>query len=446
MLYAALKRGRDYLSQTSGATELFDEARNAQRTRHLNPAFDSVLEGNAKFAPELTLLKAAAPAYERDLARARSAVVYLPESEAPFPNFFKSVRDVAPAQKGKAQTPTLEHPTLSDTFRIPTDGIYLRDPQCFLFEEWARLDLQSSSLGNGFEFTAIANSCGRESATVNKTSYVFSIDPERANGRHLYTVSSRLQTKEVEALRSPRAGIALEPRPYLVSEQRVSAANKLLNDPWSDGREYFGTIVTTPQRGTVIGAAGVRSDLRDDPVAEAVRSELENCLFLADAPTVGPSVTLTDFAGIPGHFEEIPQRFDLDAPQLIPAPPPEFFRYASIEMRSDIPILPGGITRKGLAEQIAETLWRALTPDLPTGREGGSPQSSTSLLTPTAWESCRPVASPSPTSIHRQRRGWKPTPQRYTTMRDSGMASPTLLPWCGTLPSSIGSLRALVQM
>ena len=44
VLLAAQKRGRDYLSETSGATELFDEVRHALQDGKLNPLFDSVFE------------------------------------------------------------------------------------------------------------------------------------------------------------------------------------------------------------------------------------------------------------------------------------------------------------------------------------------------------------------------------------------------------------------
>ncbi len=45
-----------------------------------------------------------------------------------------------------------------------------------------------------------------------------------------------------------------------------------------------------------------------------------------------------------------PQSFDLDAPQFIPPPQEKYFRFATIPLRVDVPILPGGISRRGLAE------------------------------------------------------------------------------------------------
>jgi hypothetical protein len=111
----------------------------------------------------------------------------------------------------------------------------------------------------------------------------------------------------------------------------------------------------------LIGKAGVRGDLRDDPVAEAVRTELENSIYLAATPNQGPQITVSDFALA---RTELPSRqFDLDTPQVIASPCENCFRFASVELRTDVPIVPGGILRHGLAGQIADTLWRTLCPD-----------------------------------------------------------------------------------
>ncbi len=93
ILYAALKRGRDYLS--NGAGEFFDEVRSSLIQSQLNPIFDSVLENSGRFAPELAMLDREAGAYARDMERSRKSIVYLPQSEAPSPDFFKSPKEVA---------------------------------------------------------------------------------------------------------------------------------------------------------------------------------------------------------------------------------------------------------------------------------------------------------------------------------------------------------------
>ena len=367
VLCAAVKRGRDYLSETSDATEFFDEVRASLLQNNLNPIFDSVLDGSAVFAPELAMLDRESAAYERDVRRARKSIVYLPQSEAPSPKFFKSPKQVALLQEqGTSHEVDAEHLLLADTFRIPTSGIYLRDPECLLFQEWARLDLENSSLGAGFEFTAIANSHGRPAGTLNHTDYVFSIDPERANGRHLYTVWSRLETREVDALRAREQGpdgpVAFRVAP---GEGQRAATGNLLAEPWFGGPHSSGTVVRTPNRGSAIGPSGTRSDLRDDAIAEEVRTELENPINSAESLVAGPQVTAADLSASKNHHDDGPRKFDLNASLKIPPPQEGYFRFASVRLRADVPIVPGGSAGRGLAEQIGDTLWHVLYPDRP---------------------------------------------------------------------------------
>ncbi len=363
MLLAALTRGRDYLSESSGATEFFDEVRRALQDGKLNPLFDSVLEGSAEFAPELAMLDHEAPAYDRDVLRARKAIVYLPEAEAPSPRFFKSPKEVAlMEQQGTTPDVSAEHLLLADTFRIPTAGIYLRDPECRLFQQWARLDLESAPLNTGFEFTAIADSNGRPAGLVNHADYAFSVDPERANGRHLFTVWSRLETKEVEALRMRReASVAESASPARTSDQHSATLGSLLADPWFGGQSSFGTLVRTPARGTLIGPPGARNDLRDDPIVEEVRTELEGPVYSADSLVAGPQVTILDKSGSRSHEDLAPRQLDLNAALKIPSPPEGHFRFATVTLRADVPIA----SQQVLDRQIGETLWQVLYPGMP---------------------------------------------------------------------------------
>ena len=361
VLHAAMKRGRDFLNATSGATELFDQIRLSIAKNQLNPIFDSVLEGNAEFTPELAMLEREAQAYRRDLQRSRKALVYLPQAEAPTPDFFQHSKRVTrpPSPDG-----TPESLLLADTFRIVTDGVYLRDPECSLFQEWARVDTEASALGAGFEFTAIAYSNRRPQGSVNMTAYIFSIDPERANGRHLYTVWSRLQTEEVEALRL-RQGPSISALPGSRSMHAGSGAlESLLSDPWIGGDSRSSTLVMTPGHGTSIGPPGSRSDLRDDAVVEAVRTELENTVYAAASLVTGPQILVREFAALEAHQDTLRQHFELSAPLELPAPEKGYFRFANVGLRSDVPIDPGrGRAAHLLARQIGETLWHVLYPE-----------------------------------------------------------------------------------
>ena len=359
VLYAALKRGRDYLSETGGATDFFDEVRRCVEERQLNPAFDSVLEGSLQFAPELAMLDRESEAYERDLKHARKALVFLPEAEAPTPDFFEH-------PKKRAGTRELggHGLRLADSFRIASDGIYLRNPECALFKEWARLDIENSVLGRGFEFAAIARSHQPTHAASNASQYEFSIDPQTANGRHLYTVWSRLQADEVEALRAKReqASIAAGALPAQNHAEAAHSVQTLISDAWIGGHNSS-TTVESPRRGTLMGPPGVRSDLRDDPVAEAVRTELEAPIYAPTSPGAGPQIAIHDLAASPDWSDEQTRHSDLNAPLKIPPPEPTHYRFAGIALRSDVPLAESGAVGVRLAEQIAETLWRALHPE-----------------------------------------------------------------------------------
>ncbi len=217
-------------------------------------------------------------------------------------------------------------------------------------------------MGAGFEFTAIAESNGRSQSIANKTDYRFSIDPERANGRHLYTVWSRLQTEEVEALKLTSARSS----PHRPAERCEAVweedrdAGELALRSVAGWQNRFGTTVETPQRGTLIGPPGVRSDLRDDPVSEAVRTELEGSIYSAASLVAGPQVTVFDFAGSKEGIDIEPRQYNLNAPLDIPASPETYFRFANIRLRADVPI-----TNPNLTLQIGETLWQVLYPEMP---------------------------------------------------------------------------------
>ncbi len=356
-LQAALLRGRDYLSQTSGATEFFEEVRALMLQEGFNPIFDSVLEQSVHFAPERAMLDTEAEAYERDIARARKSIVYLPQAEAPSPKFFKSPKEIARLElQGNLPEINAEQLRLADTFRIPTSGVYLRDPECRLFQPWARLDLDHSPLDAGFEFTALAYSNARPAGAINKTDYVFSIDPERANGRHLYTVWTRLQTKRMEALQTEaQLGQRVPP----------AAVERLGDEPWFGGPNSDGTLVRSPSHGTAIGPPGTRPDLRDDPVVEEVRTELELPIYAAQSLAAGPQVRIIDLAGAKDCEDGAPRSWNLSTPQEIPSPREGYFRFAAARLRADVPLAAANSESRRLAEQIGDTLWQVLYPEQP---------------------------------------------------------------------------------
>jgi hypothetical protein len=364
VLYAAIQRGRDYHAETSGACEFFDEVRHQLSRKEgpfLDPFFDSVLEHSANFAPELALLGRERETYERDLARGRRLIVFLPESTVPFDQWYPAVSK-EPLLDGNDRLQAA-HTDLPEQRRRAVDGIFLRDPQSLLFKEWARNDVLNSSLGRGFLFTAIAYSRGRSEASENQTDYYFSLDPERAGLLHLYPVWARLQEAEIGALKGPSQG-PLRERLDAAATQATAAGKSTcrigfderagreaayFDDPWWDGSSYDGTIVCTPSRGTLVGPAGVRGDLADDPVAQIVEGELTESIFGSDVALVEWT---TAAAG-----DVVPKPVSFSSLREVPRAAPQGYRFLHVGIDDGIDLVASP-----LAVQIGAYLWRHLDP------------------------------------------------------------------------------------
>jgi hypothetical protein len=351
ILYAALQRGRDYYpSETSGALEFFREVTRKLRDDLMNPVFDSVLKGSPTFAPELALLDWEQEAYSRDIRRARRTLVFLQEAKVPFENWFSVVQGTRLLKgDGIPEAVQLQAP---DQDRGLADGIYLRDPECLLFKEWARLDTEDSTLGRGYLFTAIAYSGGRRGARVNQTDYYFSLDPERAGSWHLYNVWARIQA--AEALRyqgQPPSGPVR--KGY---EERARGYEAAFVDPWFDGSNFACTIVATPNRGTAIAEGGAAQDLSDDPVVQLVQQELELSVFASE-------VSILDLAASAAARPEAERSVPIArAMKDLPPPPRSYFRFARLALEVRVQTL-----EVGMAAQIGRVLWGVLDPD---GSEG----------------------------------------------------------------------------
>ncbi len=376
VLYAAIQRGRDYLSDTSGATEFFDEVRETLQEKELNPLFDSVLEGNSRFQPELAMLDREIEAYRSDVQRARKAIVHLQKAEIPFGEFFGRLKAMPLLDEQLATRP--DHLLASGHSRSQADGIYLKDPECLLFKEWARMDIENSSMGAGFTFTTVAYSNGRPQGRTNKTDYFFALDPEKADGRHLYTLWARLQSAEIRSFQKP----AYAPLRQQLdeAEQRAEGTSKrtncrpsfelraggykaLFNDPWFDGSNYVCTIIATPNRGTLLGEPGSRSDMLDDPVAAVVRHELEYAIYASETTGDRAQVSMVDLSASAdsGNHEET--KYEVaEAAKSVSAPADGYYRFGFIRLHQGVNILSGRA-----ASQIGETLWQLLNPETGEG-------------------------------------------------------------------------------
>jgi len=341
VLYAALERKRGFLR--NGAMLFFDHLRNAIVQRGRNPLIDAIFLADEEFAPEVELLAREEPAYQRDLRRARQAIVTVPAYSGSFASYYSA----------RAERKLLGPDGKLDGIHIETDGvpeiadgIYLRDPESILFKDLVRLDLANSSLGQGFTFTAIAYSRGRPNGRVNQSDYYFALDPEKAGRRTLYPIWARLEDLELRSLsEADRIEIAkLEPRREFAD--RAPNPPGLLHDPWFDAANSWTTLVATPFRGTSIGPAGTAVDLSDDPVARLVRNQLELSVYsgqvkVIDHPTGGNAIVSHASVG--------------DAHILLPEPVVGHFRFCEVPLIGHLDIRSPLLT-----SQIGEFLWSIL--------------------------------------------------------------------------------------
>ncbi len=181
-----IKRGRDYLNETSGATEFFDEVKSVLQQQQLNPVFDSVLEQNALFAPELAMLDRAGRSLSSATCgarAARSSTCRNPRRLRPTSSNIRASWPSTISATHPTSTPNIFCLPIHFAFR-PTASI-LRDPECLLFKEWARVDWRTRHWAPALNSPPLPTPTAGPTPPTNKTDYQFSIDPERANGRHL---------------------------------------------------------------------------------------------------------------------------------------------------------------------------------------------------------------------------------------------------------------------
>jgi len=364
VLYAAInRRGRGYLKDRW--TQFFMAAANAIRSKKLNPFYDSLFDEDSEFAPELRLLELEEGAYQRDIAKSRRTLVHIQQTNIPFDALIHTLEGTT---KGEG-IPLLEkceenglvqinarhlNPFLDSEQNkaVQVDGLFIRDPECLLFKEWARDDYENSLLGHGFLFTAIAYSNGRPESSVNRTDYYFSLDPEKIPSVHLYNVWARLQSQEV-ASRMSQGSAQPSGEPRRGFQNRARGFEQYFNDPWFDGQNYRATIVATPWHGTYIAGSGVRPDLTDDPITAMVSEELEHTIFECSSRENGPDAALIDFGlsfSAKPRFNKVtkvPLR-ESDATPL----GGDCFRFVNIPLSHTVEL-----TVPGIAAQIGRCIW-----------------------------------------------------------------------------------------
>jgi hypothetical protein len=185
---------------------LFSEARRAIISKQRNPIVDALFDESSAFAPELELLRNETGVYERDIAPARKSIVSL-QVGSHFDEWYPALRAMPLLMDSGERNPAHWSGSQSKEIR-EADGVYIRDPECLLFKEWAREDLENASLlGHGFLFTAVAYSRKETARGVGNTEYFFALDPEKAHGAHLYNVWAALQVGHGSRLRVKQAPV-----------------------------------------------------------------------------------------------------------------------------------------------------------------------------------------------------------------------------------------------
>ncbi len=328
ILYAALQRGRPYLDELSGAVEFYDAARERLELG-ANPFYDSVLAQSTAFAPELAMLRRETEHYERDVSRARRAIAFVPIAPENFDDAYAAAQRIALEPLEARSTERAE--LLQAQQRRPVDALYLRDPECLLFKEWARIDAHNTALGAGFTLTCIAYTAPSDGRSTGRTDYFVALDPEQGRGLQLYRVWAQLQNAEVSALQVARPMPAADHVRH--GYEGRAGAYPGFDDPWYDGVNYDCTIVVSPSRGTAIRPSGTRADLSDDAVARIVRAELEDCAYAGDTQIEDAASLMTSDA-------------DLE---------PVSYRFARFVLTRAVDVMDDA-----MAAQVAGHLWPAL--------------------------------------------------------------------------------------
>jgi hypothetical protein len=348
ILYACYQRGRPFWTTGSGPTILFDEATRIIGESGRDPLFDVVLNPTGEFEPEFALLTRESEAYKRDLRRSRQTIVHVPvlsESHT-FRDALTRVESSPLIDADGTITP-IHMQAMDVGKKREFDGLFLRDPECILFKEWARLDVDGSSLHRGFTFTFIAKSNGlQHGEALNKTNYVIALDPLDANGAHLYTLWVRLQAAEINARQAGNVSLNGVVRPGF--EGRAGAFEDCFIDPWFDGAIYDGTLISTPRHGTLISTAGTSSDCMDDAIAQLVVAELELSIYQEQSHGFDVSTETGECRNFSVDLKAQPQRVPIDA---------HTYRLVNVELHDDVKL-----GHEPLIEQIDTVLWDLLHP------------------------------------------------------------------------------------
>ena len=355
-----------------------------------DPAVIDVFSEVDEFTETLARVDADGEAYAQDVARARRGSVVVPVE--PFERWFEHAKatplldaDRLAALNGQENgIPAAlrclreEHLLLGTRGVRSVDAVWIANPSCTQFKDWARDDLARSSLGQGFTFTAIAvtRKTGA-SGEILPDRYTFSLDPERAGDAHLYPIWAVLQASEMLASGAAETALRGEARPGF-------EGRRCGRDPWFDGNSFRATIVEVPGAGTRLAPPGTASaGVEHDPVMCIVEDTLAFVPFGGISafakpgdsdPSLGiglatraeivdwtPQVVPAVSGALPGNQAISSAALPIPLRQRPVAGPfdeldEETFRFAAVPLRAV------DVAAPGVARAIGERLWPLLSP------------------------------------------------------------------------------------
>jgi hypothetical protein len=238
-----------------GMASFFDEVFELMTKRGLHPFFDSIFLGQGVRDRELELIATQERNYDRDLRRAHKTIISLP-CNRDFSHWFGKLKETPFLREVgnclEVDPRHIHEDEMGSQGKRVLDALFLTDPECLFFKEWVRIDQDNSSLGDGFTFTAIAYSNRRPKSGFNTRDYFFSVDPERADGAHLYPLWVELQKRQIQAIRENQATMLPDmlkeaPRKHYKTRAGKNIAD--FSDPWFEAPSYYCTLIATPEGG-----------------------------------------------------------------------------------------------------------------------------------------------------------------------------------------------------
>lgn len=251
-----------------------------------DPLNDGFEDGDPDFKSELRFIVRQRELYKDDLARARRSVAFVARSVEPFSQWAKQIPSKFPfgpvftetfwtelASGRPGRDPFLQNMLQS---RLAVDALFLRDPNCCFFTEWARADRITSPLGKGFTLLAIAQTGVKRSEELrpNRSRYVISLDPEWARCEHIHLMDlwAKLQSGEIRnPVISFKGDFSRRPASRIFFPEGGM-------ELWGEGAWWSGAKVDTPIRGTTY-SEGKRSNLSDDGVGLVALDHLTSLGF-----------------------------------------------------------------------------------------------------------------------------------------------------------------------